>query len=134
LSPLTPLHRIVCVSRQSIQLSDEGHAGDVVFIARDPVQPLTEEVAARFATRQVFIQAPLASALENTGALPAPGEAGVRMMAWNAGSQGSTDQYLIINGTGDEMKISLGFTDAPLSMILEPLANMAVIVVNYCAN
>ncbi len=111
---------------QSVQLSGTAAAGDVVFIGRDPTQPLTEEEAAAFETRQVFLQTADGIGFQHEVFEGTPGTPATQVMGWHTGASGGMNQFIKVNGTGDDLEISLNFMDTPLPMILEPLANMAV--------
>lgn len=109
---------------QSVQLSGAaGETGNVVFIARDHAQPLTEEEVAAFEESGIFLQTADGAALQQ-GVIT--GTAGVRMMGWNSTDLGAMNQFIKVDRSGDDMTVSLNFTDTPLPMILEPLANIAV--------
>jgi beta-lactamase regulating signal transducer with metallopeptidase domain len=112
---------------QSVQLAADRSSGDVVFVARDPSAQLTEEELAAFENGQVVMRAADTVMLHHEDFTAAiPGTPGVRTMGWHSAAAGAADQFIKVNGINGDLEITLNFTDAPLSMILEPLANMAV--------
>lgn len=104
----------VFIRSQASAAATNGEAGDVVFIARDPGRPLTEEEVAALADTQMFVEGEMVA-----------GTPGMRVMGWTAAAAGTTNQFVRINADGDKLDVSFDFTDAPLQMVLEPLANMA---------